>query len=68
FLFTFAFSTPYVPLIPEGGPEADLLYPDGPDSPRNKALIQFRQTMIEFINSYQLVDPDLHQWPLNIET
>jgi hypothetical protein len=27
FYFTFAFSAPYVPIIPNEGPDADLFYP-----------------------------------------
>ena len=68
FYFTFAFTAPYVPFIPEGGAEADLFYPGGVDDPRNKALIEFRQKLKTFINKYQKDDPQIRQWPLNIET
>ena len=67
FYFTFVFTPPYVPFIPQGGLEADLFYPGGVDDPRNKALIQFRQALKTFINKYQTENPQFQQWPLNIE-
>ena len=68
FYFTFAFSAPYVPFIPNDGPDADLFYPGGVNAPRNKALIKFRQKLEAFINKYQEEDPQIHQWPRNVET
>ena len=68
FYFTFAFSAPYVPFIPNEGPDADLFYPGGVNAPRNKALIKFRQKLEAFINKYQEEDPQIHQWPRNVET
>ena len=68
FYFTFGFTTPYVPFIPDGGVEADLYYPGGTDDPRNKALIGFRQALAAFINKYQSENPQTHQWSRNIET
>lgn len=68
FFFTFAFTAPYVPFIPDGGLEADLFYPGGVNDPRNKALIAFRRNLEAFINKYQTEDPQIQQWPLNIET
>lgn len=68
FYFTFVFSAPYVPFIPEGGVEADLFYPGGVNDPRNQALIRFRQELMAFLDSYQPDNPQLHQWPRNIET
>jgi hypothetical protein len=57
-----------VPFIPEGGVEADLFYPGGVNDPRNQALIRFRQELMAFLDSYQPDNPQLHQWPRNIET
>ena len=68
FYFTFGFTTPYVPFIPDGGVEADLYYPGGTNDPRNKALIRFRQALAAFIDKYQSENPQTHQWPRNIET
>jgi hypothetical protein len=68
FYFTFAFTAPYIPFIPQEGMEAELFYPGGAGAPRNQALIQFRQDLQTFINRYQAEGPQLHQWPRNIET
>ena len=68
FYFTFAFTAPYVPFIPEGGIETDLFYPGGVNDPRNKALIEFRKKLAVFIHKYKSENPQVHQWPLNIET
>lgn len=64
----FVFSAPYVPFIPEKGVTTDLFFPDGPDAPRNKALIAFRESLIAFIKDLEPKSPQIHQWPLNIET
>jgi hypothetical protein len=68
FYFTFVFSAPYVPLIPQGGVEADLFFPGGLDDPRNQALVAFRRRMVAFIERYEPDLTQVHQWPLNIET
>jgi hypothetical protein len=68
FYYTFVFSAPYVPLIPAGGIETDLFFPGGAADPRNQALIAFRRAMVAFIERYQPDSPEIHQWPLNIET
>lgn len=68
FYFTFAFTAPYVPLIPENGVEAELFFPGGTDEPRNRALIQLRQELQAFISRYQTENPQFQQWPRNIET
>jgi hypothetical protein len=68
---TFAFTTPYVPFVPEVGnqpdPAADLFFPGGPDDPRNGALVAYRQALMEFINAYSPDYPTIGQWPRNIE-
>ncbi len=68
FYFTFGFTTPYVPFIPAAGIDADLYYPGGVNDPRNQALIGFRRKLQAFINRYQTENPQIHQWPRNIET
>lgn len=67
FYYTFVFSTPYVPLIPQNGSEAQLPFPNETD-PRNHALVHFRETIIAFMKQYQPGSPQINQWPLNIET
>jgi hypothetical protein len=68
FYFTFAFSVPYLPLIPLEGLEANLAFPGGPTEPRNQAQIVFRTRILDFINRYDTGAPQRYQWPLNIET
>jgi hypothetical protein len=74
---TFAFTTPYVPFVPEvvhepdpkpkPDPAADLFFPGGLDDPRNAALVAYRQALMEFINAYSPDYPTIGQWPRNIE-
>lgn len=68
FYYTFVFSPPYEPLIPEDGPGTGLFFPGGPDAPRNRALVGFRQAIMRFIESYAGEDAQYQQWPLGIET
>jgi len=75
FYFAFAFSTPYVPLIPAGGVNQDLYFRGKPSSDKcNLALIEFRKKMEGFMRDFnpaKEVDPpkvDFGQWPRNIET
>ena len=68
FYFTFVFSPPYEPLIPLGGIEENLFFPNGAQDPRNQALIQFRSDMLTLIEGYDPEAPQRFQWPLNIET
>lgn len=63
FYFAFAFSKPYVPLIPPGNAKTpdgspsrgaygkDLYFSGGTSEPRNAALMTFRQEMEDFIRS-----------------
>lgn len=64
----FIFSEPYVPFVPKAGVSTDLFFPGGPDAPRNKALIGFREAVIAVIEGLEPDAPQRHQWPLNIET
>lgn len=68
FLFTFAFSTPYVSLIPLEGIAAGLPFPGGPDDPRNRPEVEFRHRILEIIENFRGWTPQRYQWPLNIET
>ncbi len=68
FYFTFVFSPPYEPFIPLAGMDPALFFPGGDTDPRNRALIQLRKGMVDFINEYEPECPQRFQWPLNIET
>ncbi|MFZ0388547.1 MAG: lipoxygenase family protein [Solirubrobacteraceae bacterium] len=68
FYFTFAFSTPYEPMIPFGGVSSDLQFSGGPRDSRNRALIKLREGLVSFMNGYQPDAPQRFQWPRNIET
>jgi Lipoxygenase len=68
FYFTFVFSPPYEPFIPLSGVTTGLFFPGGPNDPRNQALVQFRNSLVTFINDYQPGCPQRFQWPLNVET
>lgn len=67
FYFIFTYSVPYNPLIPLFGVHADLYF-DDPNDPRNKALIEFRESIQGFIEGYDPAAPMIHQWPASIET
>ena len=68
FYFTFAYSTPYEPLIPLGGVAEELFFAGGMGDRRNRALVELRKGMAAFINDYQPEMPQRFQWPRNIET
>ena len=68
FYFTFVFSVPYVPFIPLTGVESDLFFPGGLGDPRNKALVAYRNAVVRLITELEAEAPQVHQWPLNIET
>jgi hypothetical protein len=68
FYFTFAFSTPYEPFIPLGGPGKELFFPGGRRDRRNRALIELRRGLAAFMEDYQPGAPQLYQWPRSIET
>ncbi len=66
FIYIFVFSSPYTPLIPKGGIDADLWFTD---EACNNALITFRKVIQEvIIERYGAYPPQIFQWPLNIET
>lgn len=69
FLFTFVFSSPYIPFLPTAGNDTELTWGNDPEEPRNAALIGLRNFLEGFIRSYEDPDPaQLYQWPRNIET
>jgi hypothetical protein len=48
--------------------ETNLPFPSGMKDPRNRAVVIYRDRLIEFINRYEPSNPQIGQWPLNIET
>jgi hypothetical protein len=74
FLFTFAFSPPYVPFIPLDGIDAELSFTGASAHACNDALIQYRRDLETFMTLWADVTKvegppaQIHQWPLNIET
>ena len=52
FYYAFAYSKPYTPLIPKKGSDDELEFPGGRTDPRNKALIEYRDKLKEFIIDY----------------
>jgi hypothetical protein len=51
FVFTFAYSPPYVPLIPERGVTLDPWFPQHPKS--DAALVTFRENIRQFVDLYR---------------
>ncbi len=69
FYFTFAFSPPYESFIPISGIESSLFFQGGLEDPRNRALVDYRRTMIELMKEIEGTEfPQIFQWPMNIET
>lgn len=68
FYYTFSFSAPYESFLPLSGLETNLFFPNGLNDPRNEALISFRKKIKAFIEAFDSDAPQIHQWPLNIET
>jgi hypothetical protein len=75
FYFAFAFSKPYVPLIPPGGVKQDLYFKGIPSADKcNQALIGYREKLQQFMRGFNPAkdphppEPDFEQWPRNIET
>jgi hypothetical protein len=68
FFFTFSYSVPYEPFVPLDGVEDGLFFPGGPDDPRNRALIKYREAVIAVMKAADGDGAQITQWPLNIET
>lgn len=68
FYNTFSYSAPYEPFLPINGIDSDLFFPGGKSDPRNEALITFRGKVKTFIETFEEEAPQIHQWPMNIET
>jgi hypothetical protein len=67
FYYTFAYNAPYVPLIPERGPEDELFFDQDNYPAANRALIDFRREIESFIEWFQPGWVQTGQWPRNIE-
>jgi len=76
FYFGFAYTKPFVPLIPAGGVDKELYFPGGMSDPRNTALRAFREDMKGFMQEFnRMYRPNgwpqdverWQQWPRNIE-
>lgn len=67
FYYTFAYNAPYVPLIPERGPEDELFFDQNNYPAANRALIDFRKEIESFIEWFQPGWVQTGQWPRNIE-
>jgi hypothetical protein len=68
FYFAFAFAKPNEPFIPREGVEANLFFPSGLNDPRNRALVTYRNALIQFINARAVLPNLTQQWPLNVES
>jgi hypothetical protein len=72
FYYTFSFSRPYEPFVPEYGLGSNLFFPGGAEEPRNRALVAYRRTIQGLIDQLSPVSPpsqsQRYQWPLSIET
>jgi Lipoxygenase len=74
FLFTFTYSTPYVPFIPLDGIDADLSFTGASAHACNDALIRFRRDIEQFMGLWgkdagmEGPPAQIHRWPVNIET
>ena len=67
FYYIFAYNAPYVPVVPEKGPETDLFFDDTKFPSANQALIGFRKEIESFIKWLQPDWVQTGQWPRNIE-
>ncbi|HEX2207962.1 MAG TPA: hypothetical protein VHG93_09805 [Longimicrobium sp.] len=63
----FSFNAPYVPLVPNEGPEAEPFFDDEQYPGANEALVRFRKKVEEVIRTLQPDWVQIGQWPRNIE-
>ena len=68
FYFGFAFVKPAESFVPKDGVETNLFFPSGLKDPRNRALVAYRNALVQFINSRALLPNITYQWPLNVES
>ncbi|NNE25737.1 MAG: hypothetical protein HKN09_02740 [Saprospiraceae bacterium] len=68
FYYTFVFSAPYEPFIPTDGEDEYLFFEGGKSAPLNIGLIAYRHAMRDFISDFCDEEPQIYQWPLNVET
>ncbi len=67
FYYIFAYNAPYVPVVPEKGPDAELFFDNAKFPAANQALIGFRKEIESFIKWLQPDWVQTGQWPRNIE-
>ena len=77
FYYIFSFSSPYDSLIPVQGADTNFYFSGNSGDPKNQALIQFRNQISSFINTFMVATqipgfaPDegqYAQWSANVET
>jgi hypothetical protein len=70
FFYTFSFSVPYESLIPVDGIDQDLYFAGDTEEQQalNEHQIAFRQAILGFMADYQDGNPQVTQWPRNVET
>ncbi len=70
FFYIFSFSVPYESVIPIDGIDQDLYFAGDTEEERelNGLLIAFRQAILGFMAEYQDGNPQVTQWPRNVET
>ena len=70
FFYIFSFSVPYEPLIPVDGIREDPYFAGDTEEQRtlNDHLLAFRQAILDLMTRYQDGNPQVSQWPRNVET
>jgi hypothetical protein len=68
FYFSFSFAKPNEPFVPKEGAEANLFFPSGMNDPRNRALVAYRNALVQFVNARAVLPDIIGQWPLNVES
>ena len=63
----FSFNAPYVPVVPNKGPEDELFFDQGIHPTANQALIAFRNGVQDIVRTLQPDWVQIGQWPRNIE-
>ncbi|MGB1205714.1 MAG: lipoxygenase family protein [Chitinophagales bacterium] len=77
FYYTFVYSAPYEPIIPLTGVGDNLFFKGKKANALNVALIKFRDELTIFMEKYAEANklpnllsdtPQIHQWPMSVET